>query len=41
MEIHMPKFGPDRHKNSPGYRDALMRVDKAKRVVLEITHSAE
>ena len=30
----------DRHKSSPRYRDALMRVDKAKRVVIEIIHSA-
>jgi len=40
MEIHMPKFGPDRHRNSPRYRDTLARVDKAKRVVVAIMHSA-
>ena len=36
----MPELGRDRHKGSPRYRDALTRVDKAKRVVVEITHSA-
>jgi len=40
MGIQMPKFGPDRHRSSPRYRDALTRVDKAKRVVVAITHSA-
>ncbi len=40
MEIHMPKLGPDGRKGSARHRDALMRVDKAKRVIVEITYSA-
>ena len=35
MEIHMPKFGPDRHWGSPPLRDALTRIDKVERAIIE------
>jgi hypothetical protein len=31
MEIHMPKFRPDRHMSSPRYRDALTHIGDAER----------
>ena len=39
MEIHMPKFGPDRHK-AHRHRDALTRFDKVERAIVEITHGS-
>jgi hypothetical protein len=38
MKIQMPKFGPDRHKGSSKHRDALTRIDKVERAIIEITH---
>jgi hypothetical protein len=31
MEIHMPKFGPDRHKGAQRHRDPLTRIDDVER----------
>ena len=31
----MPKFGPYRHKGSPPHRDALTRIDKVERAIIE------
>ena len=36
----MPKLGPDRHKGSPLQRDALTRIDKVERAIIEITHGS-
>ena len=40
MEVHMPKLGPDRHKSSPLQHDALTRIDKVERAIIEIMHGA-
>jgi hypothetical protein len=40
MEIHMPKLGPDKHKSLPLDRDALTRIDKAERAIVEDTCGA-
>ena len=36
----MPKLGLYRHKGSPLQRDALTRIDKIERAIIEITHGA-